>query len=61
MDANFCLKSRDRHILNDPSLLPGGLYFVKDDDYQAVMETFGDQEEVWQLSKCFYYMALTCL
>lgn len=46
MDANFRLKLRNRGIKNDPELGRGWGYFVNDSEYQAVMETFGDQEEV---------------
>lgn len=46
MDANFRLKLRNRGIRNDPELGLGWGYFVNDLDYQTVMATFGDQEEV---------------
>ena len=46
MDANFRLKLHNRGIKNDPELGRGWGYFVNDSEYQAVMETFGDQEEV---------------
>ena len=46
MDANFRLKLHNRGVQNDPELGGGWGYFVNDPDYQAVMVTFGDQEEV---------------
>lgn len=46
LDANFCLKSKNRGINDDPSLGSGLAYYVNEDAYQAYLKECPEQTEV---------------
>lgn len=50
LDANFCLKSKDRNVQDDPSLGTGLAYYVEEGPYQTYLKDCPEQTEVSVLS-----------
>jgi hypothetical protein len=46
IDANFCLKLKDKGIKNDPALGDGWAHWVASEPYKAYYKKYGHQIEV---------------